>query len=203
MKAGGKKEGLRSVLSSVVAAAFFLICFFALQWNFLLCTLLAIGLFAGLMLLTRPSPMAMERLEEEATAREKLREARKDFVKIQECAQRIRDPQLSQKAQRLARSADGILDYLEKHPDRVEGARRFLEYYQTTAAALLNRYVVLQQEEMKTEEDGHLRQSACRAADALIQAFEKQYRNLLQNELMDMDADIQVIEQLMKMEGLL
>ena len=182
---------------------FFLICFFALQWNFLLCTLLAIGLFAGLMLLTRPSPMAMERLEEEATAREKLREARKDFVKIQECAQRIRDPQLSQKAQRLARSADGILDYLEKHPDRVEGARRFLEYYQTTAAALLNRYVVLQQEEMKTEEDGHLRQSACRAADALIQAFEKQYRNLLQNELMDMDADIQVIEQMMKMEGLL
>ena len=83
MKAGGKKEGLRSVLSSVVAAAFFLICFFALQWNFLLCTLLAIGLFAGLMLLTRPSPKAMERLEEEATAREKLREARKDFVKIQ------------------------------------------------------------------------------------------------------------------------
>ena len=134
---------------------------------------------------------------------EKLRDARKDLAGIRACAQSIRDPELSGKAQRLARTADGILDYLEKHPDHVEGARRFLEYYQVTAAALLNRYVALQQEEMKTEEDGHLKQSACRAVDALTQAFEKQYRNLLQNELMDMDAEIQVIEQMIKMEGLL
>ena len=204
MGRGGKRESAASVLAAVVAAAFFLFCFFALEWDFFLCALLSIGLFAGIFLLARPSAKVRSRLEEEErSAREKLRDARKDLAGIRACAQSIRDPELSGKAQRLARTADGILDYLEKHPDHVEGARRFLEYYQVNAAALLNRYVALQQEEMKTEEDGHLKQSACRAVDALTQAFEKQYRNLLQNELMDMDAEIQVIEQMIKMEGLL
>ena len=50
MGRGGKRESAASVLAAVVAAAFFLFCLFALEWDFFLCALLSIGLFAGIFL---------------------------------------------------------------------------------------------------------------------------------------------------------
>ena len=62
MGRGGKRESAASVLAAVVAAAFVLFCFFALECDFFLCALLSIGLFAGIFLLAMPSAKVLSRM---------------------------------------------------------------------------------------------------------------------------------------------
>ena len=101
---------------------------------------------------------------------------------------------------RLHRMAAGILAYLEKHPDRIDMARRFIDYYQDTASSLLARYVELQNSGLDTPEIQKLKEDVKKATAALNKAFEQQFARIMSSEILDMDVEIRTIESMMKME---
>ena len=101
---------------------------------------------------------------------------------------------------RLHRTAAGLLAYLEKHPDRIDMARRFIDYYQDTASSLLARYVELQNSGLDTPEIQKLKEDVKKATAALNKAFEQQFARIMSSEILDMDVEIRTIESMMKME---
>ena len=113
----------------------------------------------------------------------------------------IEDLELKRESQRLHKTAVNLIHFLEKNPEKIMSARRFIDYYQDTASKLLKKYVELQDTGLKTEDVTRLKVRTKQALLTLNRAFEGQFEKLMENELMDMDADIRLLKQTMKMEG--
>ena len=94
-----------------------------------------------------------------------------------------------------------MLGYMEEHPEKIRLARQFIDYYQDTASSLLQKYVALQDTSLNTGQVQRLQEDTLRAAGTLNKVFEQQYQKLLRNEMMDMDAEIRLLEQTAKMEN--
>ena len=130
----------------------------------------------------------------------RLKEAREDLEAISRSMEQIEDREIKEGSMRLHRTAAGILAYLEKHPDRIDMARRFIDYYQDTASSLLARYVELQNSGLDTPEIQKLKEDVKKATAALNKAFEQQFARIMSSEILDMDVEIRTIESMMKME---
>ena len=136
-----------------------------------------------------------EELEEE------LREAREDFASMGQSMAAIEDLELKRESQRLNKTAGNMIHFLEKNPEKIMSARRFIDYYQDTASKLLKKYVELQDTGLKTEDVTRLKVRTKQAPLTLNRAFEGPFEKLLENQLMDMAAETRRLKQTMKVAG--
>lgn len=200
-----KKSETYIWISLFLAAAFFFITWLLLQWNFAVSALLSAGIYVAMTMLIKPvrkiGNVNLEIMPEGEAQGRKLEEAREDFESIRVSMDSIEDPELKKESERLHRTAGTILAYLEENPQKILQARRFIDYYQDTASALLKKYVKLQEKGLRTREAMALMTQTRQAMETLNRAFEKQLEKLMQNELFDMEADIRLLKQTMKMEG--
>lgn len=201
-----KREGIRSLLAGAAASLFFLLLFLELGWSFPVSLLFAVLLFAAVWLITKPERKGKnagwQPDDQEKELLRSMKEARKDFESIRRSMGRIRDGQLRQQTEEMCRAAGNVLAYLEKHPEKIPAARRFIDYYQDTASALLAKYVELESAGLTEGQTQGLTENMKRAAAALTEAFQKQLGKMVENEVTDMEADVAVLEQVMRMEGL-
>lgn len=201
-----KREGIRSLLAGAAASLFFLLLFLGFGWSFPVSLLFAVLLFAAVWLITKPERKGKnagwQPDDQEKELLRSMKEARKDFESIRRSMGRIRDGQLRQQTEEMCRAAGNVLAYLEKHPEKIPAARRFIDYYQDTASALLAKYVELESAGLTEGQTQGLTENMKRAAAALTEAFQKQLGKMVENEVTDMEADVAVLEQVMRMEGL-
>lgn len=132
---------------------------------------------------------------------EKLGEAGEDYDRLCRAVDRIADPSLRSAGQELERIAGNIRDYLVQNPKKIPAARRYIDYYQETAANILEHYVQLQDTQLSTVETRELAKKTSETVSVLKDAFALQFEKLMQNELMDMDADLNLLKQDAAAEG--
>lgn len=200
-----KKEICVIALSFVFDLFFFYFLFGVLRWNFLFSAVLAVLLYMALTLLLKPvrkiGKVKVETLRDGEHLREKLEEARADLKSIERSMTKIRDLELKEESERLHRTAGNILRYLEENPGKIPQARQFIDYYQDAASQLLEKYVDLQNTDLNTEDTRRLKVQTEEAIRTLNEAFENQFQKLMSEELLDMEAELQLLRQTMKMEG--
>ena len=200
-----KKEISVIALSFVFDLFFFYFLFGVLRWNFLFSAVLAVLLYMALTLLLKPArkigKVKVETLRDGEHLSEKLEEARADLKSIERSMTKIRDLELKEESERLHRTAGNILKYLEENPGKIPQARQFIDYYQDTASQLLEKYVDLQNTGLNTEDTRRLKVQTEEAIRTLNEAFENQFQKLMSEELLDMEAELQLLRQTMKMEG--
>ena len=200
-----QKELAASLLAGMLAGGFFLALLFLFHWNFFVDLILAAGAFFGLLLLLKPirkiGRIRMDMLPEGETLSQQLEEAQKDFRCIEQSMQQIQEPALRQETQRLKQTAKNILAYLEKHPEKIKAARQFIDYYQETASSLLKKYIELQDTHLRTEDVMRLQGNTIKAMGTLNTAFDEQFQKLMRSEIIDMEAEIHLLEQTVKMEN--
>ncbi len=200
-----KKEICVIALSFVFDLFFFYFLFGVLRWNFLFSAVLAVLLYMAFTLLLKPvrkiGKVKVETLRDGEHLREKLEEARADLKSIERSMTKIRDLELKEESERLHRTAGNILKYLEENPGKIPQARQFIDYYQDAASQLLEKYVDLQNTDLNTEDTRRLKVQTEEAIRTLNEAFENQFQKLMSEELLDMEAELQLLRQTMKMEG--
>ena len=200
-----KKEICVIALSFVFDLFFFYFLFGVLRWNFLFSAVLAVLLYMALTLLLKPvrkiGKVKVETLRDGEHLREKLEEARADLKSIERSMTKIRDLELKEESERLHRTAGNILRYLEENPGKIPQARQFIDYYQDAASQLLEKYVDLQNTDLNTEDTRRLKVQTEEAIRTLNEAFENQFQKLMSEELLDMEAELQLLRQTMKMAG--
>lgn len=205
MKNDNRKETLSIVLSLLMALVFFLILFIGLKWNLLLCMILTVILHLALSFLLKPvrkiGSRDLESLTNGAFLSERLDEASSDFTRMQQAVDRIREQPLRSECEELLKTAQSILKYLTDNPEKITAARRYIDYYQETAANVLEHYNELKDTGLTTGETEKVLHSTRESVSTLKAAFGMQFEKLMQNELMDMEADLNLLRQTLRSEG--
>ena len=199
------KEIVSIAVSAVLALLLFAALLVGLGWNILLCMGLSIVSYAGFLLVLRPvrriGRIDIEKLGNGEVLHERLQEAGRDYRRMREAADRIQAPGLRQSASELIAIAENILKFLTDNPKKIPSARRYIDYYQETAANVLENYVELQDTRLLTDESEKIFQNTAEAVVTLKDAFRMQFQKLMQNELMDMEADLNLLRQTLRAEG--
>ena len=124
------------------------------------------------------------------------------IAKIRQLNDEIPDFKLSAQIKQIEILTEKIFAYVKEHPQDMGQIRQFLNYYLPTTIKLLEQYVVLQNQGMRM---GNIDEGMKKIEDVLdkvIVAFQRQLDSLFESSVVDITADIQVMEQMMASEGL-
>ncbi len=131
-----------------------------------------------------------------------LKQGAESVSKIQALNDEIPDFKLSAQIKQIEILTEKIFAYVKEHPQDMGQIRQFLNYYLPTTIKLLEQYVVLQNQGMRM---GNIDEGMKKIEDMLdkvIVAFQRQLDSLFESSVVDITADIQVMEQMMASEGL-
>lgn len=196
------KEILRTAISAAAALA----CFFLLYKMFaflpIAAGVLAVALYFGVYFLLKPTSkigkVEVDTMQNGEDSLELMREARKDIESMDKILPRIKKPSVQKDVSGLIGTGDKILSYLTEHPGKIMEAHRFADYYLDMAQKLVSRYVDLQK--MDSESVREVMRRTENALGTLNVAFDRQLGRLVEGDLMEIDTDIRVLEETMKME---
>ncbi len=123
-------------------------------------------------------------------------------ARIKELNEEIPDYKLSAQIRQIEILTQKIFDYVKMHPEKAKGIKQFMNYYLPTTIKLLEQYVVLQNQGLRM---GNIDEGMKKIEDMLdkvIVAFQKQLDSLFESDVVDITADIRVMEQMMASQGL-
>jgi len=124
------------------------------------------------------------------------------IAKLRELNGKIRDEYLSFEIARMEKACRSIFDTVAEKPQRVPDIRKFMNYYLPTSIKLLESYLKLSVHNTEGENVRASIDSIKDSMDMIATAFEKQADRLFADENLDITTDIEVLERVMKSEGL-
>ena len=199
------KEIFSIFLSAAAALGVFCFLFLGQGWNLILCMALAAVLYLALTLILKPSVRigrtTFSQEEKGEHLQSRLGEAGEDYRRMVKAAGKIRDANMRERCAGLLRTAESILKYLEENPQKVTAARRYIDYYQETAANVLENYTELQKTGLNTAEVRRLKKSTEETVEVRQEAFNLQFEKLMQDELMDLETDLKLLQENLKLES--
>ena len=133
---------------------------------------------------------------------EVLRKGRESVDEIQRLNDEIPDFKMSAQIKQLEILTERIFAFVEQNPDNLRQIRQFLNYYLPTTIKLLGQYVTLQNQGMRIGNIDEGMKKIEEMLDKIIVAFQKQLDSLFESSVVDITADIQVMEKMMASEGL-
>ncbi len=192
------------ILAGVLAGAGFLVSFIIV--NLALPVSLVISglcLAAGTQFFRRQAklpavPGAVDAADLEAA----LAEGTRKLEIIRTLGKRLASRSAGEKVAGLCETVGEILAEIRRDPDDLKRARQFLSYYLDSTITILEKYEKLTANAVRDEK---IETSIARVEamlDTIGMAFEKQLANLLSNDVMDLDAELALLENTIHMEGL-
>lgn len=133
---------------------------------------------------------------------EVILQGRESIKKIRLLNSKIPDAKISSLLRDLEDTTRKIFAQLESDKSQVKQCRQFLNYYLPTTIHLLERYVELQDQGAGT---GSVREAMRKIEQTLStvnSAFRRQLDSLFEKDVVDITAEITVMEQLLKSQGL-
>ena len=131
-----------------------------------------------------------------------IEESRKSLEALTVYNAKIPNPEVSKQLDRMHASGTQILDCLERNPSLSTQVRRFMNYYLPTLAKIMANYVILNDSVAKGENIRSAMQSVENSLGMIADAFDKQLDSLYRDRAFDMDAEVTVLETVLKSEGL-
>ena len=112
------------------------------------------------------------------------------------------DPQLSAAMTRMEKAGRSIVETVEANPAKAKQVRRFANYYLPDAVNVLEQYAKLARQGVRGENAASIRSEVERNAASIATAFENQLDALYAAESMDLSADLTVLQNMLKGQGL-
>ena len=148
----------------------------------------------------QPEPEPEEKLPPELQS--VIYQGKRAIADIRRLNDEIPDERISAQIDLIERLTAQIFDCVRKKPEKLSQIRQFLNYYLPTTIKLMEQYVTLQNQSLKTENITEGMQKIEDLLDKVIIAFQRQLDALFEADVVDITADIRVMEQMMASEGL-
>lgn len=144
-----------------------------------------------------------EAQQDEAAARAQA-QSQEDAIlqEIRQINEDIPDEAMSAKISRIEEITAKILAYQKSHPNREGQLRPFLNYYLPTTLKILRAYAQLEAQGVEGENITAATARIEGMMDQVVAGFEKQLDKLFQNDAMDITSDVEVLENMLKKDGL-
>ena len=196
-KAGYREKKIRPVWPIYAAGAIFVI-YSAIApiykpSHFVIACVLAIAAYvAG----TIFSPAKVEQVEVDYKTGNNDADAiivrgRETTARLRDAFTRITDPELKTYVSRTERALTRMIDTVAQTPAKAAHVKKFVNYYLPTIVKLLDAY------------DRLCEAGQSDTMNATLQSIEKQLANMFEDEQMDISTDIEVLETMLKSDGLL
>ncbi len=117
---------------------------------------------------------------------------------IEKARDAIRQAELRQRLDRISRKARDVLALLAENPERIRQSRRFLSTYLEGTENIVRKYARTHKKITNQELESNFREVLTSIEDT----FNRQYEKLLSSDVFDLDVDIEVLDTLMKKQGL-
>ena len=171
----------------------------------LLCAAAAIAVFAVLSAKRKaqiaklpPAPTVKVRAEEMAKKLDVYRD------RLQEQEGRIQNGEVRRHVHSMATTLDLIADEVEKDPKDRNKVRKLANHYGEMIAGLVEKYILLEGQAQAAAEGGNVAGTLAKIQEGLAaadEALKKILDDLFGDDAMEVSADINVLEQLLKTEG--
>ena len=163
-----------------------------------------LDLAAGKLFLTEEGYRAPESRQEEAAPTPEEQKQQDDDIlrEIRQVNDDIPDETMSAKIDRIEEITAKILTYQKTHPERSGQLRSFLNYYLPTTLKILRAYAQLDAQGIEGENISAAKARIEGMMDQVVAGFEKQLDKLFQDDAMDISSDVQVLENMLKKDGL-
>lgn len=148
----------------------------------------------------QPEPEPEEKLPPELQS--VIYQGKRAIADIRRLNDEIPDERISAQIDLIERLTAQIFDCVRKKPKKLSQIRQFLNYYLPTTIKLMEQYVTLQNQSLKTENITEGMQKIEDLLDKVIIAFQRQLDALFEADVVDITADIRVMEQMMASEVL-
>lgn len=126
-----------------------------------------------------------------------------DYIRrIREINNELPDPVISSKLDDLEKVCQQIFAYVADHPDRLSAIRKFMSYYLPTTLKLLEAYCKLERRNTGVESEQKTKEEILSALDNINLAFHNLLDDLMENDYLDLSADISVLQSMLAQEGL-
>lgn len=141
----------------------------------------------------QPEPEPEEKLPPELQS--VIYQGKRAIADIRRLNDEIPDERISAQIDLIERLTAQIFDCVRKNPKKLSQIRQFLNYYLPTTIKLMEQYVTLQNQSLKTENITEGMQKIEDLLDKVIIAFQRQLDALFEADVVDITADIRVMEQ--------
>ena len=143
-------------------------------------------------------------IEEAAPTDDDRAAAMDDYEKtLKEQRDRAHDDVLKDKISALLRLLDAIRHAVNTDPGRVESLNKFVDYYTPTTIKLIERFLQFESSSVITEAIRKTMDDILRSLDKVIDGYEKLLDTLYKDDLLDLNAEMDVMETVMKQDGLI
>lgn len=105
------------------------------------------------------------------------------------------------KVQAICKVGTDIFENLSKKPEDLKRAKPFTTYYLESTEKIINQYVEFSSRKEITPEFQETINKIESMLDQIKATFDKQLTNMFENDLMDINTELKVLENTMKMEG--
>lgn len=133
---------------------------------------------------------------------ENFDKATADYNYLEGARENISDRELSKQLNRLQRTAKDLLNHLEKNPERIALAYKFIDYYQDRAVKIVKQYQELEETHLSTDKIQDLKARMKQTLAALDDAYQDQFEHILNDQIISADAELTVMEQQLNAEGI-
>ncbi len=122
--------------------------------------------------------------------------------KIKEANQKIDDAAVTLCVNRIHLYTEKIFEFIRVHPEDVGQIRTFMNYYLPMTLKLLQSYDMLEEAGVAGENMRTTKKNIEETLETLAGAYRQQLDNLYSAQAMDISADIDVLEQMLRRDGL-
>ncbi|MDR2420584.1 MAG: 5-bromo-4-chloroindolyl phosphate hydrolysis family protein [Oscillospiraceae bacterium] len=137
-----------------------------------------------------------------APRRTELSEYDRVLTELRSLNEKISDPGISRKIERVESASAKIFAAVRENPDKLPQIRRFMSYYLPTALKLLRSYATLERQGIRGENITSAKESIDRVLGTLAAGFERQLDRLFRSDVIDISSDIDVLEGMLARDGL-
>ena len=182
-----KQVQTRYIRSAILASIFFIIIFLIVKLDLFISIILTILIYVGGILLFKPKD---------------IREFSEEYVngyyylgsKVQNVANRSENEEIINSSTKITELTDKIINSLSQRPNKVEQAFDFFDYYLDIAYKIIYKYNYICKKEDKTEKDKKYIKDTPTFLKDIENAFLKQYKNMQESRILDIDAEIKIFE---------
>lgn len=141
----------------------------------------------------RPAP--------EKAVGELVRDGMEKLRQISNTTRMIQSNEVAGKIREICKVGVEIFDYIKKNPGKINKVRQFTNYYLDATKKIIEQYVELSGRRDRTPEIDQAIQKVEGMLDLIKQTFDRQMANLLEDNLLDINTELTVLKNTMKMEG--
>lgn len=202
-----QKTNFSGPLAGGFAGVIFLTFLFALHLELVVSLVLAAALFVGFFLvlgvLFSPQTIKVNLGDpgQSQEAQRLLNQGRNLVDELEDLGNSLGEKALVDPVKSLVEVCRKILSVLEEDPAKVHQARSFLGTTLESCLSILRKYLEISASGVDSPASAQTRDRLLAILPQMVKAFENQLARLMENNLMDLDAEIKTLETVFKSEG--